>query len=215
MALRIAFDLDGVLADMDVELSRLTGELFGIGDDEGKLDVSQERQLWRHIEGVENFWEGLQELEQGAVGRLARIAEERRWEILFITTRPATAGVTVQVQSQKWLQSKGFALPSVFVVYGSRGKVASALNLDAVVDDRLDNCLDVIADSTARPVLFISEGSRQSVRMPGAQRLGVPIVRTLSECLDLLTELETPEPDNAGIVTRVMRTLGLGDSSKQ
>ena len=215
MALRIAFDLDGVLADMDVELSRLTGELFGIGDDEGKLDVSQERQLWRHIEGVENFWEGLQELEEGAVRRLARIAEERRWQILFITTRPATAGATVQVQSQRWLQSKGFALPSVFVVYGSRGKVASALNLDAVVDDRLDNCLDVIADSTARPLLFISAGSRQSGRSAGAQRLGIPIVQTLSECLELLTKLETPEPDNAGIIARVMRTLGLGDPAKQ
>jgi uncharacterized HAD superfamily protein len=215
MALRLAFDLDGVLADMDTELARLSAELFGIADEEAALDVSQERQLWRHIEGVENFWEVLPELEAGGVRRLARIADERRWEILFITTRPATAGATVQVQSQKWLQSKGFARPSVFVVYGSRGKVASALNLDAVVDDRLDNCLDVIADSTARPVLFISAGSRQSVRSAGAQRLGIPIVQTLSECLELLIKLETPEPDNAGIVARVMRTLGLGDPTKQ
>src|SRR5262249_48200866 len=107
------------------------------------------------------------------------------------------------------------ALPSVFVVYGSRGKVASALNLDAVIDDRLDNCLDVVADSTARPVLFISAGSRQSGRAAAAQPLGIPIVQTPSECLDLVTQLETPEPDNAGIVARVMRTLGLGESSEQ
>jgi len=215
MALRIAFDLDGVLADMDAELARLGRELFDSANDEAELDLKQERQLWRYVEGVENFWEGLQEIEEGGVRHLARIAEERRWEILFITTRPATAGATVQIQSQRWLQSKGFALPSVFVVYGSRGKVASALKLDAVVDDRLDNCLDVVADSTARPVLFISAGSRQSSRLPAAQRLGVPTAQTLSDCLDLLTSLETPEPDNAGIVARVMRTLGLDDSSKQ
>jgi uncharacterized HAD superfamily protein len=215
MALRIAFDLDGVLADMDTELSRLGAELFDIADAEAELDIRQERQLWRHIEGVENFWETLTEVEEGAVSRLARIAEERRWQILFITTRPTTAGTTVQIQSQRWLQAKGFALPSVFVVYGSRGKVASALNLDAVVDDRLDNCLDVIADSTARPVLFISAGTRQRGRTAGAQRLGIPIVQTLSECLELLTKLETPEPDNAGIIARVMRTLGLGDPAKQ
>ncbi|HEX7139093.1 MAG TPA: hypothetical protein VF219_14655 [Vicinamibacterales bacterium] len=214
MALRIAFDLDGVLADMDSELARCTEELFG-GSASGlpDLGVSQERQLWRHVETVENFWERLPELEEGAVRRLAGIADERRWEVIFITTRPSTAGATVQVQSQRWLQAKGFPLPSVYVVYGSRGKVASALNLDVVVDDRLDNCLDVIADSTARPILFV-DASRQGRLSAGAKRLGIAIVQTMEECLGSLTQLETPEPDNAGLVARVMRTLGLSDSPK-
>jgi hypothetical protein len=214
MALRIAFDLDGVLANMDSELARCTEELFGVGANGlPDLGMSQERQLWRHVETVENFWERLPELEEGAVRRLAGIADERRWEVIFITTRPSTAGATVQVQSQRWLQAKGFPLPSVYVVYGSRGKVASALNLDVVVDDRLDNCLDVIADSTARPILFVDR-SRQGSPSVGAKRLGIAIVQTMEECLQSLTQLETPEPDNDGIVARVMRTLGLSDSPK-
>jgi len=212
MALRIAFDLDGVLADMDSELVRCSEELFGVKG-VPDLGVSQERQLWRHVETIENFWEQLHELEEGSVRRLARVADERRWEVIFITTRPSTSGATVQAQSQRWLQAKGFALPSVYVVHGSRGKVASALNLDVVVDDRLDNCLDVIADSTARPVLFI-DASRQGSVSAGAKRLGIALVPTMGECLDLLTQLETPEPDNAGIIARLMRTLGLSDSPK-
>ena len=39
-------------------------------------------------------------------------------EIIFLTKRPESAGATAQVQTQRWLQSKGFALPSVFVVQG-------------------------------------------------------------------------------------------------
>ncbi len=37
------------------------------------------------------------------------------------------SGATPQVQTQRWLESKGFRLPSVFVVQGSRGRIAAAL----------------------------------------------------------------------------------------
>ena len=107
----------------------------------------QQRRLWRHVETIENFWETLQELEPGVIQQLAAQARDRRWEIIFLTKRPETAGSTAQVQTQRWLESKGFTLPSVFVVQGSRGRIASALNLDIVIDDRPENCLDVVVDS--------------------------------------------------------------------
>src|SRR5476651_1169170 len=99
MALRIAFDLDGVLADMESELVRQSTILFGepmtrrlqqraaeaggtppaadapptpAGSDpvpNAALPVAQlnmtsrqQRRLWRHVESIENFWEGLAEL---------------------------------------------------------------------------------------------------------------------------------------------------------
>ncbi len=215
VGLRIAFDLDGVLADMWAELNRCAGLLFGDGSTaSSELTSSQARQLWQHVETVENFWEGLQELEKGAVRRLWATALDKRWEVIFLTTRPASAGATVQVQSQRWLQSKGFSLPSVYVVYGSRGKVASALDLDVVVDDRLDNCLDVIADSKARPVLFVGDQSKEGALPAGAQRLGIDVVQTMAECLESLAKLESPVTDTAGIVARMMRTLGLSNTPK-
>jgi hypothetical protein len=181
MPLRIGCDLDGVLADMDAGLLREAEALFGKGvvrrleesaeppppdADPGDAPASpqaiaptvrlqitsrQERRLWRHIETVENFWEGLAEIEPGVVKKLGVLAAERRWEIIFLTKRPESAGATAQVQTQRWLQSKGFELPSVFVVRGSRGRIASALHLDVVIDDRPENCLDVVMDSKRAP----------------------------------------------------------------
>src|SRR5882672_6619099 len=122
-----------------------------------KMTPRQTNRLWRHVETVENFWQDLQEIEPGSLARLATIAAERRWEIIFLTKRPATAGATAQVQSQKWLEANGFSLPSVFVVQGNRGRIAQALGLDIVVDDRPENCLDVVTDSKARAVLVWRE----------------------------------------------------------
>jgi hypothetical protein len=155
-----------------------------------RLTVRQQRRLWRHIATIENFWETLQEIESGAVRRLAAVAARSRWEVIFLTKRPATAGWTAQRQSQRWLVSKGFERPSVYVLQGSRGRVAAALDLDVVVDDRHENCYDVVVDSSARPLLVWRERGQQ---LPAAfERLGVGVVRTVGECLDVLAQWDAP-----------------------
>lgn len=242
MPLRIGCDLDGVLADMDAGLLREAETLFGKGvarrledsaeapppdvepDDAAtsrpesippaRLQISsrQERRLWRHIETVENFWEGLAEIEPGAVKKLASLAAERRWEIIFLTKRPESAGATAQVQTQRWLQSKGFTLPSVFVVQGSRGRIASALHLDVVIDDRPENCLDVVMDSKRARALLVWRDD--PAKLPAAaQRLGIGVVKSVSQCLDILTQLDGPDRDEPGVLARVKKLLGLGESA--
>ena len=248
MALRIGFDLDGVLADMEGELVRQAEILFGepmtrpverrtvpdrgeavpapvdaATDPPGtpedaatgappmlklKMTQRQQRRLWRHVESIENFWESLPPLEPGVIERLARIASDRRWEVIFLTKRPKTVGVTSQVQTQRWLESHGFRMPSVYVVQGSRGRIAAALALDVVVDDRPENCLDVAVDSKARAILVWREGQHQ---LPAAtQRLGIGMVKTVAECLNILTELDSDAArDEPGVLGRVMRMLGL------
>src|SRR3981081_4966046 len=66
-----------------------------------RLTVRQQRRLWRHIATIENFWETLQEIEPGVVKRLAAVAARSRWEVIFLTKRPATAGRTAQRQAQR------------------------------------------------------------------------------------------------------------------
>ena len=221
MPLRIAFDLDGVLADMDSALFNQAQGLFGEklhrrqaaaaaaagpkgGPDEEErqplpgLDLSprQQKRLWRHIETVDNFWQSLREIEPGAVKRLAAVAAAHRWEVIFLTKRPASAGATAQVQSQRWLVAKGFDRPSVYVVQGSRGLIAAALELDVVVDDRHENCYDVVVDSEARAIL-VWRGRGQQFSA-AAERLGVEVVRTVGECLDVLIR---PGPATAPVAT--------------
>ena len=211
MPLRIAFDLDGTIADMHTVLRARAEQLFGLRElsqaparpdpdpdqDEAEstkvtadmqLTPRQQAQLWEHVRTVENFWTGLAEMEPGIVARIAETAASRRWDVIFLTTRPLVAGETTQIQSQRWLQAHGFPLPSVFVVQRSRGKIADALELDAVVDDRPENCLDVAVDSKAKPILIWAGDPK---RVPaGAKRLGVRIASSISEALSFLIQLD-------------------------
>jgi hypothetical protein len=217
LSLRVGFDLDGVFADMDSALINQAQSLFGdkLARQEprpannfeplapagtglveapvpGQLHLTprQQRRLWRHIATTDNFWLTLREIEPGSVKRLGTIAIAHRWEVIFLTKRPSTAGLTAQVQSQRWLASKGFERPSVFVVQGSRGRIAAALDLDVVVDDRHENCYDVVVDSGARALLVWRDGGRQF--SAAAERLGVEVVRTVGEGLDVLTRPDSP-----------------------
>jgi hypothetical protein len=172
-----------------------------------KMTPRQTHRLWRHVQTINDFWRDLEEIEPGSLARLHALATERRWEIIFLTKRPPTAGATSQVQSQKWLESKGFPLPSVFVVQGNRGRIAQALGLDIVVDDRPENCLDVVTDSGARAVLVWRE--KQQGLLTAARRLGIGVVESMAECLDILIQVDIIEPEEKpGVFNRVMRILG-------
>jgi hypothetical protein len=100
-------------------------------------------------------------------------------------------------------------LPSVFVVQGSRGRIASALGLDIVVDDRPENCLDVISDSKARAILVWRD--REDQLPATAQRLGIGVVKSVAECLEILTQVESTT--RGDVMSRVLRLLGLKDSA--
>jgi hypothetical protein len=155
-----------------------------------ELTAREQSRLWRHVGTLDNFWQSLREIEPGAVKRLAAVAAAHRWEVIFLTKRPASAGATAQLQSQRWLVSKGFERPSVYVVQGSRGLIAAALELDVVVDDRHENCYDVVVDSGARAILvWRGQGEQFSA---AAERLGVEVVRTVGECLDVLSRPSPP-----------------------
>jgi hypothetical protein len=171
----------------------------------------QQRRLWRHVGGITNFWGTLAEIEPGVVARLGALAVERRWEIIFLTKRPETAGETAQMQTQRWLEAHGFPLPSVYVVQGSRGRIAAALGLDFVVDDRPENCLDVVVDSKARAILIWRD--RSSKAPTATRRLGIGVVASVSDCLNILAEADTPRRDRLGVLDRVRRLLGLKESA--
>jgi hypothetical protein len=174
------------------------------------LTARQRRRLWRHVRAMDGFWESLDEIEPGVVARLATLATQRRWEIVFLTRRPATEGATAQVQSQRWLEAKGYRLPSVYVVTASRGLIAAALMLDVVIDDTPENCVDVAADSKARTIAVF----RNPQPPPAALRgMGIHLVHSTHEGLDLLVDIDASLEQQPGALERVMRTLGLKQSA--
>ena len=207
MPLRIACDLDGTLADMDAALQREARALFGAEATVGDLTDAQSRRLWIRVGEIEDFWVTLDEIEPGAVARLAAFAALYGWEVLFVTQRPASAGETVQRQSQRWLQAHGFELPSVYVLGGSRGPVAEALALDAVLDDRPDNCVDIVTDSKAR-ALLVWRRDPASIP-PGTSQLGIEPVCSMAEALAILQQMSVRADQPRGLVRRVRAAFGL------
>jgi uncharacterized HAD superfamily protein len=169
------------------------------------LTSRQQAQLWDHVKQIENFWTTLPELEPGIISRIAKVATDRRWEVIFLTTRPSTAGELVQLQSQRWLEAHGFHFPSVFVVQRSRGKIADALHLDAFVDDRPENCLDIAVESQAK-VILVWHGNLKDVPA-GAKRLGVRPVATISEAVAILEHLDDIR-NQPGLMRSIKRAFG-------
>jgi hypothetical protein len=237
MALRIGFDMDGVLADFEAAIRDVEVRLFGPAEhiDVGPPEKEEESQsgaeppepdeeaeakervasareqrrrraaIWRAIQSTPDFWESLAPTDAGVVGRIHAMMLRHRWEVFFITQRPATDGDTVQRQTQRWLVKQGFDLPSVLVIGGSRGAAAGALRLDYHIDDSAQNCIDVISDSRAKPILIVPSADPTTVT--SARTLGIGTAASVGECLDILEEASLAR-SQPGLLQRIAAAVG-------
>lgn len=226
--LRIGFDMDGVLADFESAFHDVELRLYGPGptvaagqpeteeeaqsalqNDADELNARQQRrrrdQVWQAIQSTPNFWETLRPLGAGAVRRIQELMVRHRWEVFFITQRPATEGDTVQRQTQRWLVAQGFELPSVLVIGGSRGAAAGALRLDYHVDDSAQNCVDVISDSKAKAILVVPDEDLATIAT--ARRLGVGTAPSIETCLDVLEQASIAQ-SQPGLLQRIAAAVG-------
>jgi hypothetical protein len=165
----------------------------------------REDKIWAVIESTPDFWMTLKPTEEGVVRRINELAFKHRWEVFFITQRPATEGDTVQRQTQRWLVEQGFELPSVLVINGSRGAAAKAIRLDYHVDDNSQNCFDVSADSTAKPILILPPS--QTTAVIAARKIGIGVVHSVGEALDILDQASLAKA-NPGLLKRIASIVG-------
>lgn len=170
-----------------------------------RLTPRQQQQLWDHVSTIPDFWLTLPEMDPGIITRIGTVARDRQWELIFLTTRPSTQGQITQLQSQQWLAEHGLRYPSVYVVQRSRGRIADALQLDAVVDDRVENCLDVALESKAKAVLVFPGDPK--VVPSAAKRLGVRVVKSIASALSLLERYDD-ERRQPPLVRSLNRLLG-------
>jgi hypothetical protein len=161
--------------------------------------------IWAVIQATPNFWEGLAPLEPDAVRRIHALMLQHHWEVFFITQRPKTAGDTVQRQTQRWLVAQGFDLPSVLVLGGSRGAAAGALRLDYHVDDSAQNCLDVLSDSRAKPLLVVPDQADET--LASARKLGIGTASSITAALDILERASAARTE-PGLLARLATLVG-------
>ena len=211
MSLRIGFDMDGVLADFSTAYHAVEKRLFGAEeparagnpeDQREEADPAEEPRaqepkrhrrrtdaVWAAIKATPDFWLALDPIDRKAVPRLHDLMLRHRWEVFFITQRPATLGDTVQRQTQKWLIAQGFDMPSVLVIPGPRGAAGNALSLHYHVDDSANNCVDMKSESKAKPILIV--GDDDPTATASARRLGIGTARDIAAALDILDKAST------------------------
>ena len=96
-----------------------------------------------------------------------------------------------------------------WTVFGSI--VGVAILVTAILPKTYLGEVQVIVDSKARAILVWRGGEDQPPT--DAKHRGVGVVKTVAECLDILTQADSPGArDQPGVVNRVLRLLGLKES---
>jgi hypothetical protein len=222
--------MDGVLADFSSAFHDVEVRLFGAasrmraarpeeeeelasgpqappGGGTGATDERRRRSeaVWQAIRTTPGFWTTLKPIDPAAVRRIRDLMLRHHWEVFFITQRPATVGETVQRQTQRWLLAQGFDVPSVLVIGGSRGAAAGALRLDYHVDDSAQNCLDVMSEGHAKPILLVPAGDPPTAQK--ARALGIGVAPTIAEALEILDSVSAGR-HQPGVMQKLAAAVG-------
>jgi hypothetical protein len=206
MPFRIAFELEGTLADVGGALRRQNQHLAPA--DAPDVPAIDDPPAWNQVDWVNGFWTVLTETEPGIVTRLAETSRQRRWEVIFLTTLPAAAGDTVQIRGQRWLKARGFEWPAVFAAQGSRGRIASSLHIDAIVDGSVENCLDAASESKATPILIWR--ADLSVVPESVKRTSIRVTSSAADALYILQHLDSVQSRPAGVLQTIKKFLNRG-----
>ena len=189
--LRLGIDVDGVVADFQSAFRALAERELGLpaSDVETELPKSDVDRLWRVVADTTNWWLDVPAYEPDQIMRLYAQARTGRWEVFFMTSRPPSAGDSVQLQTQVWLERQGYFLPSVLTTpSGARGEVARSLRLDLAVDDRMVNCLEIVSASNSKALMMLRPPPEPRSR-EAAEARGIGVVSSLAEALDAVERL--------------------------
>lgn len=214
MSLRVAFDIDGVLADFRTAFQQAADDA-GISsrapaEESSAVDPLSTREIkaiWTYVKRSNNWWTRLHAYEPHQLPRLYELARRWKWEVVFMTRRPATDGDPVQFQTQWWIEQHGFYYPAVVTVPGSRGELANALRLDVIVDDQLLNCVDVVGASTAKALLLLRDGHDRATEDHAISR-GIGVVKTLEEAIDVISHMHESLGERRGRLQRLSDWFG-------
>lgn len=209
MALRLGFDVDGVLADFRSAfhasavrcLRRDVEEPTDSDQVPGPLTADDVRRVWEYVAKAQNWWMDVPAYEPDQIARLYSLTRAAGWEVFFLTRRPPSGGDSVQFQTQWWIERFGFYLPSVLTVPGSRGDIANGLRLDLLVDDQLINCVEVVSASPTKAVLM-QRASDSAAREQAGNR-GIGVVATLAEAITVIERLHDVLPQKRGRLMRL------------
>jgi hypothetical protein len=162
-ALKIGFDIDGVLANFNRGYIQLLADLGGLELDpeyapqrwhyEADLGVSKAvvNKAWDTIRESDTFWVDLDPYD-------VLLEELEDHDLYFITTR---VGNKVKRQTEVWLYGYQHLQCPTVLISANKGPVAAGLELDVFIDDKLENILDVEAASPKTRTYLLNQAYNQ------------------------------------------------------
>lgn len=198
--MKIGYDLDGVLANFTDRyadyLTKRTGVVFPLASrawptawhwdrvalrEAGLSDEASTEAIhwtWEAIKGSSSFWEGLTPLPD-AFETLNKLATLRvaGHDVYFITSR---VGTYAKKQSENWLRWHGYEGVPTVLLSEDKGSLAAGLTLDAFVDDRVENIVDVYKARRGRCQCFLMDAAYNSPGVVGGALDGLPVRRVTS-----------------------------------
>ncbi len=192
--MKLAFDLDSVVADFSSAFAAVLHQTSGrklLRDgfvprvwewpaDAGYTPKEVEK-AYAFVDDSYDFWLNMRELPDMATLRLMWPSLVRNHDIYFLTSR--TKGQDIKWQTEMWLTLKlgaGMEVPTPTVILTrEKGHVCRALEIDAFVDDNLQNCMDVLWQSKTRVYCLDYPYNQTSNTSPWLKR-----IKTLGEMFD-------------------------------
>lgn len=190
----LGFDIDGVLAAFDhafiERIIAITGrdvfpprpfviptwdfpQFYGYSEDEVSAawkDIKADCLFWQELPGYADTYASL---------RAIRSRQYRGDDIYFVTSR---VGVQVKQQTENWLVYAGYSSRPTVLISSTKGLIAAGLRLDAFLDDRWENALDV---STTKTRSFLLNRS-WNTEFGGAAAHDITRVDSVTEFLSAL-----------------------------
>ena len=168
--MRVAIDIDGVIADFTWGFTGVAVELGILGrrrhcseQDTWRFEAGRgpfpAGPVWEEFKRRWNWWmtmEPFPDIEATIPFLNQTIAEH---DVFFITSRVPTRGLPPDAQTRYWLEGLGVNMPHaglVVVPTGQKGLVCKGLRIDVAIDDCPDNLFDLVGacPSVARNWLY-------------------------------------------------------------
>lgn len=186
--IKVGFDIDGILARFNEAYINLIYTHTGIRlPDESDaypntwhferaagIEKSRENAMWKEIKDSPTFWQMLRPYEDSIspMRRFATWVDEEAnhdLETYYITNRQ---GNRVLAQTDDWLLDTYQELVYANTICArNKGKMAAALELDLYIDDKLENCEDVVRLSPQTRCFILDRPWNRGREVTGCKRL--------------------------------------------
>jgi hypothetical protein len=178
--------------------------------DWSNCQVSKEEMAaaWVKAADTNNLWAKLEPLPSFDYDTIMLLRELiYRHDVFFVTNRFETPGASPMKQTKHWFYVNAQIHSPNVLIAKDKGPMASVLQLDAFIDDRPKNCLDVLgARPSARVYLADSSHNKTFVSdwNEARQQPFIPRVADLKEFLKIILEAKMGHWNNR-VVKRVWK----------